>query len=194
MGALMTESERFVVVRRYVIVWWTLATMLAVGVAAFVAEAIGYQRGIVEGLVAGLVVGCVQWAMLLLVGERLHLWPLLTVVGWGLVGAMVDQWPVWAGPWIAMFQWIALRRFGRDAGWWVAASAGGWFVTWLLEQVVRTNVTRGLRANIASAMLGPDASTSLPFYLITALNWTLGAVAYGLVTAFALALILEPGE
>lgn len=178
-------------IRRFLILWWMLATTLAVGVAAFVVELIPGRQSLVEGLSTGLIVGAVQWALLRVADERLNLWPLVTVAGWALVGLMTSDWPVWAGPWIGMLQWIALRRYTRDAGWWVIASATGWFVAWCLSVIAQTSVTRGLRASLVG-MLGPDAFTSLPFYLVNALNWTLGAWAYGLITAVALAFVLEP--
>jgi hypothetical protein len=194
MDALNTESEPNVVIRRYLIIWWTLTTMLAMGLAAFITEWIGFQYGIVEGTVTGLVVGAVQWALLRASAESVNLWPLLTTAAWALVGLMSAEWPIWAGAWIGMLQWIALRGYHRTAGWWVSASAGGWFATWMLAEWSRLFLTRGLRASLASAVLGSDAFTSLPFYLITALNWALGGIVYAFVTGVMLAAILDPTE
>ena len=191
LGTLLLEMDNLLI-RRFFIVWWILATTLAVGVAAFVVALIPGPHGLVEGLTTGLIVGLVQWAILRAVGERLNAWPLATIAGWTVVGLLTPDWPVWAGPWIGMLQWLVIRHYTRDAGWWIIASAMGWLLAWWLEAVAQIFLTRGLRNSIASAMLGPDAYTSLPFNIITGLNWTIGALAYAIVTAFSLALILEP--
>ena len=179
-------------IRRYLILWWTLGTALAFGVASFVVDIIPGRHGILDGLIVGAIVGIVQWVLLLLSEENLIGWPVATAAGWAIVGVFNPDWPVWAGPWFAMLQWIVLRRYTRDAGWWVISSAGGWLVTWFLAYVLADFVTVGLRGWLANAMMGSDAITNTPFYIVNALDWLIGTLPYGLISATALAYIIEP--
>ncbi len=91
--------------------WWVLATAFGWGVAVAVGLAVVGAVGLALAVVLGRAVGVSGFlaaAVGLLVGE---------VMGWAVPDAMIGT-----------MQWLVLRRQVPRAGWWVLATAFGWFV------------------------------------------------------------------
>ncbi|MBW4520360.1 MAG: hypothetical protein KME16_11745 [Scytolyngbya sp. HA4215-MV1] len=78
------------------------------------------------GLWTGAIVGVTQWLILRAYIPTLT-WVSATCIGWGLSTMVALGWSNWVSPlmataafiWLGAIQWFVLRRFVRDAGWWV---------------------------------------------------------------------------
>jgi hypothetical protein len=103
------------------------------------------------GILGGVFCGLCQWLLLIRRLPGMNRWPLMTTTGWaiswtallwfpdmltkGALAAGLILLPLAGGATVGLLQWLLLRRWLRQAGWWIPATAVGWVVPFWLSQV-----------------------------------------------------------
>ena len=119
---------------------------------------------LVHQVVIGAVIGIAQWLVLRRLVSRAGWWILASTVGWAVGAAVVTlvfppQPGVLAGAVLGamtgLAQWFVLRRWVRQAGWWVLISALGWAI----------GLIGVLGASLAGAVVGAVTGIALELLL-----------------------------
>jgi hypothetical protein len=114
---------------------------------------------LIHAVIYGLVLGGVQWVLL----HRYFIWPLswigFSIAGWIVVDIWFNIISYWITAWTAIYvvpasaiiagallgavQWFVLRKEVYCAGWWIVASALGWFVSAFISLILSlTNIAK----------------------------------------------------
>jgi hypothetical protein len=109
-------------------------------------------NGLISGIIIGLVIGGLQWFLLQKYFGWAGQWLIFSVIGW----VLVDLWSGFIGLFMSatsaiylMFigsiitgailgtmQWLVLRQYVEQAGWWIVANSLAWLVSSLLFFIV----------------------------------------------------------
>ena len=139
-------------------------------------------------------------------------WVMVTTLGWVLGGIMLAEFALGVlGIVIGVLQWVVLRQYIRQAGWWILASAGGWAIGWLMVMVIPPEVGIPI-GTVLGAAIGVNQWLILQRHLrragwwvvVSILAWTMGlgglagellvGTVVGAITGIVLELLLRyPG-
>jgi hypothetical protein len=106
------------------------------------------------GIMGGVFCGLCQWLLLIRLLPGMNRWPLMTTTGWAISWTILS-WlpyipskdtfamdlillidiPLAGGAIVGLLQWLLLRRWLRQASWWVLATAVGWAIPFWLRQI-----------------------------------------------------------
>ena len=166
------------------------------------------------GALGAFIVAPGQWLILLSLGRQYTWWLWSTFigmfVGWGVANSAA--YPVasllnlpsidlrsWvlsaviigslAGSVVGVLQWIALRRYGHSASWWILVSVIAWAiggaVYWIAYRTVGGPFTQPWSYYQLETWPGDQV-----YYRALILGWVAGGVVVGSITGFALKLLL----
>ena len=140
-------------------------------------------------------------------------WVFATTVGWAF--GLVFGGEIGIGVVVGLVQWLVIRRYFSEAGWWILASGVGWFVGWVLISsgaivppgggVVNTMIAGGvfgLTMGVAQwFVLRRWVQLASVWILLSIPGWTIGlfgiigpvlvGVVVGAITGFALDFLLR---
>jgi hypothetical protein len=135
---------------------------------------------------------------------------MVTALGWVLAGVLPSEFGLVAtGLVIGLLQWIVLRQYLRQAGWWIVYSTLGWTAGWGIIITLIPPQLGILTEPVLGAALGTTQWLFLRrhFYQagwwipVSALGWTIGltgltgellvGAVVGAVTGIALELLLR---
>jgi hypothetical protein len=135
---------------------------------------------------------------------------MVTTLGWVLAGVLPSEFGLVAtGLVIGLLQWIVLRQYLRQAGWWIVYSTLGWTAGWGIIITLIPPQLGILTEPVLGAALGTTQWLFLRrhFYQagwwipVSALGWTIGltgltgellvGAVVGAVTGIALELLLR---
>ncbi len=109
-------------------------------------------NGIISGIVTGLIIGGLQWYLLQRYVDWAREWLIFSIIGW----VLVDLWyglvsifmtptsatflvfvgSIIAGLLLGVMQWLVLRQYVYQAGWWIVANSLAWFISSFLFLIV----------------------------------------------------------
>ena len=140
-------------------------------------------------------------------------WVLATTVGWAV--GLIFGGEIGTGVFIGIAQWLVIRRYFSQAGWWILASAVGWIAGWglissgsivpqgggLINTMIAGGVF-GLTVGVAQwIVLRRWVKLASVWILLSVPGWTIGlfgilgtilvGVVVGAITGFALDFLLR---
>jgi len=137
-------------------------------------------------------------------------WLAVTAMGWILGGVLLPELAlVGTGLVIGLLQWVVLRQYLRQAGWWILASAVGWAGGWWIVSSVAPLEIGILTEPLLGAAMGTlqwlvlrrQLRQSGWWIVVSALGWTVAltgltgqllvGVVVGAVTGITLELLLR---
>lgn len=140
-------------------------------------------------------------------------WVLATTIGWAV--GLIFGGEIGVGLIIGVAQWLVIRRYFSQAGWWVLASAVGWIAGWALissgsivppggglVNTMMAGVVFGLAMGIAQwIVLRRWVKLASVWILLSVPGWTIGlfgilgtilvGVVVGAITGFAFDFLLR---
>jgi hypothetical protein len=135
---------------------------------------------------------------------------MVTALGWVLGGVLLPDFALASVGFVSgIMQWVVLRQYMRQAGWWILASALGWTAGWGIVITLIPPQLGILTEPVLGAALGTTQWLFLRrhFYQagwwipVSALGWTIGltgltgellvGAVVGAVTGIALELLLR---
>ena len=171
------------------VLWWVLATIIGWAAGFYVCEGLKafllqLKTSAPDGLILGFFIGIAQiFALRGRIGS-LGWWFLASTIGFaagkaagdaltqsipGIFGAVLDGAII--GVVLGLVEWLIVRKYSTQAGWWVLATAIAWAVGW------------GIISTVDDAAGKPVATS----YLIGGI----GAAIAGVITGISLVLLLR---